>query len=186
MTFVTLRRRTAIACLAGCIALLAAGTASARQWKATPQSLAQDYSMIQDNRQGNEMVIVIWLSPQMVDDASLQDVLSKSLIVGAIDAHIGADGKITFTPIDTISPKDVKGNALRELEGDDIPPAATGGVQTMDAIFRQALGPVGAGFHWFVFDGTSVKSCTPGEGFSVEVASQTYTYDTARNIDQSA
>jgi len=179
MNFMTLRvRRTAITCLAGCIALFAAGTASARQWKATPQSLAQDYSMIQDNRQGNEMVIIIWLSPQMIDDAALQDVLSKSLIVGAIDAHISADGKITFTPIDTISPKDVKGNALRELKGDDIPPAATGGVKTMDAIFRQALGPVGAGFRWFVFDGANVKSCTPDEGFSVQVANETYTYDT--------
>ncbi|HTW36869.1 MAG TPA: hypothetical protein VMD53_19780 [Rhizomicrobium sp.] len=178
MTFVTLRRRTAIACLAGCIALLAAGTASARQWKATPEAMAQDYSLIQDSRPGNELVIVLWLSPQMVQDKDMQDILSKSLVIGALDAHIGTDGKVSFASVDGIALKDAQGNALRILKGDDIPPAVTGGVQTMDAMFRQTLGPVGAGFHWFVFEGASVKSCTPGSGFSVEVASQTYTYDT--------
>ena len=45
-------------------------------------------------------------------------------------------------------------------------------------MFRQSLGAVGAGFRWFVFDGASVKSCTPGSGFSVQLANETYTYDT--------
>lgn len=179
MTVVTLHRSLALtACFMLCVGFLGTGTASARQWKATPQALAQEYSMIQDSRPGNELVIIMWLAPEMVEDPSLREIFEKSLVIGAIDAHVSPDGKFSFAQIDAVPAKDAQGNALRELKGDDIPPAATGAVHTMDAVFRQALGPVGAGFHWFVFDGANVKSCTPGQGFSVQVSGETYTYDT--------
>jgi len=153
-------------------------TASARQWNATPEAQAQEYSMIQDNRPGNELVMVFWLSPQMIEDKTMSDLLSKSVVIGALDARVGSDAKFSFTPIDQIKVKDAAGKDLRLLKGDDVPPAVMGGVQTIGSAFRQALGPVGAGFQWFVFDAGSVKSCTPGSGFSVQVAGTVYTYET--------
>jgi hypothetical protein len=152
--------------------------ASARQWNATPAAQAQEYSMIQDTRPGNELVMVFWISPQMVEDKATQDLLAKSLVIGAIDAHVTADAKFTFTPVDPITVKDASGKDLRLLKGDDISSAMSGAVQTMGTAFRQALGPVGAGFQWFVFDAGSIKSCTPGSGFSVQVAGTVYTYET--------
>jgi hypothetical protein len=165
--------------IAACAVLTTLGaTASARQWNATPEAQAQEYSMIQDNRPGNELVMVFWLSPQMVADKAMADVLSKSVVIGALDAHVSNDAKFTFTPVDSVLVKDAAGNELRLLKGDDIPAAAASGVQTMGTAFRQALGPVGAGFQWFVFDAGSVRSCEPGSGLRVQVAGTTYTYDT--------
>ncbi len=174
------RRRTSARAvlMAGAVLLLGMGPASARQWKPTPQALAQEYSMIQDNRAGDQLVMVFWLSPQMVDDKAMQEVLSTNLVIGVLDAHMGSDGKMSATATDTFAAKNAKGDALRVLKGDDIPPAVSGGVQTIEAMFRQSLGPVGAGFQWFVLDGKSVHACSPGSGFSVQFAGDEYVYDT--------
>jgi hypothetical protein len=168
-------RALLIACAA---VVLGVGSASARQWNPTPQALAQDYSMIQDNRTGDELVMVFWLSPLMVKEKEMQDVLSTNVIVGVLDAHIGADGKMSAASDDTFSAKDSAGKTLRILKGDDIPPAISGGVQMIESMFRQSLGPMGAAFQWYVLDGSSVHACQPGNGFSVRFAGETYVYDT--------
>jgi len=151
--------------------------ASARMWNPTAKTLAQDYAMIQDNRSDKRLVMLFWIAPQMVDDKDMQEVLSTNLLIGVMDGSMEPDGRMSFAAVDALSVKDAQGNSVRILKDSEIPPAVSGGVQTMESFFRQSLGPVGAGFHWFVLDGSKVHSCTAGSGFSVQFAGETYTYD---------
>jgi hypothetical protein len=163
--------------VASAMVLLGASSASARQWKPTPQLQSQDYSMIQDNRPNGDLIIIFWLSPQMVADKDMQAILSTNLVLGALDAHIGSDGKVTFSPADSLTAKDSQGNSLSILKGDDIPPTVSGSVQTLESVFRQSLGSVGAAVQWYVLDGKNIHSCSAGGGFSVQFAGENYVYD---------
>ena len=164
--------RAVLAC-----AVLAGTPASARMWNPTAKSLAQDYGMIQDNRTEKRIIMLFWLPPLMADDKTMQDILSENLVIGVIDGTVESDGRMSYASIDTLSAKDAQGNALRVLKDNDIPPAVAGGVQTLESFFRQALGPMGAGVHWFVLDGSNVHSCKAGSGFSVQFAGENYTYE---------
>src|SRR5208282_6679010 len=66
---------------------------------------------------------------------------------------------------------------LKLLNDDDIAPAVKGAVTTMEAAFRQSMGALGQGFHWFVFAGGTVNACKDG-GLSIPFAGETYTYKT--------
>jgi len=39
--------------------------ATARQWKATPEAIAQDYATINDSRPSGELLVLMWFVPQM-------------------------------------------------------------------------------------------------------------------------
>jgi len=134
--------------------------------------------MIQDNRPGDQLVMVFWLSPPMIEDKSAQAMLESNLILGVLNSRIGGDGKASFASDAQVTVKDANGNVLREIKDEDLTPTLSGGLHAMEAVFRQALGPMGQGFHWFVFDGASVHACSPGSGFSVQFAGTNYTYDT--------
>jgi hypothetical protein len=165
--------------LLACAVLTASGLpAWARIWNPTAKSLAQDYGMIQDNRSDKQIVMLFWIPPQMADSKDMQDVLTANLLLGVMDGTMTPDGKMSFSSTDALLAKDAQGNTIRILKDNEVPPAVAGGVQAMESFFRQALGPMGAGFRWFVLDGSNVHSCKAGSGFSVQFAGETYTYDT--------
>ncbi len=158
--------------------LIAAGAASARVWDATPASMAQDYSMIQDNRPGSKLVMVFWLSPPMLDNKEMGNLLESNLVIGVLDAHVTADSKVTFVDASQPVITDAQGNILQLKKDADIAPNLSSGLQTMEATFRQALGAIGQGYQWFVFDSPGVHACAPNSGFSLQFAGKTYTYNT--------
>jgi hypothetical protein len=169
----------ALAVLIG--SLLCAGAVSpahSRPWKPTPKALAMDYSQIIDNRSANELVLLWWLTPEVMKDTpAVQNMLEKYVVIGVVHAHIGAGGTFTFDKVDALQAMDGNGTALTPLTGDNIPPAVTGALAALEGMLRQALGATGQGMAWFVFDAGSVRSCEKG-GLSVPFAGETYTYQT--------
>jgi hypothetical protein len=155
-----------------------AGPAEARQWRPTPQALAQEYAMIQDNRPGGELVMVLWVPPEMMEDKSAQGVLASDVLVGVIDANVAPNGTMMFAPVETLNATDSRGTPLHALKSEDIPPAVAGVLTSIQSLFRQSLGPVGQGFHWFVFDGATVHSCVANSGFTIQLAGENYLYAT--------
>ncbi len=70
------------------------------------------------------------------------------------------------------------GNALKQIADSDLPPVMTNMLASVEGMLHQALGPMGEGIHWLVFDsGGTVRSCAKG-GLSVQYAGETYTYQT--------
>ena len=75
-------------------------TAEARQWRATPMALAQDYVQIIDQRSPGELVIVFWVSPQLIQQAPANErarqLLAKNMVVGVVHADISPGGSFTY------------------------------------------------------------------------------------------
>lgn len=152
--------------------------AGARQWKPTPQTLAQDYSSILDNRGKGEMVMLKWFVPPVVPDPrNPPSMLDKYVIISVAHSHMQPGGIATFEPIDSLQVNDSKGAPLKLLTGGDIPPAVAGYIVTMEGSMRQSTGALGQGMHFFAYDGGDVHACTKG-GISIPFAGVTYTYDT--------
>jgi hypothetical protein len=158
--------------------LLFPSPAWSRLWKPSKAALVQDYAQIIDNRGDGEVVIVWWLVPEMFENApEVRDLVDKHVVLGLVHATTSPDGTMSFAPIDGAEVKNVDGTRLAPETGDQIPPTLTGVLSAIEATLRQALGPMGQGIHWFVFDGAGVNSCTKG-GISVPFAGQDYTFDT--------
>jgi hypothetical protein len=152
--------------------------ANARPWKPTPEALAQDYALIEANKPDNSFAIVFWIVPNMIDDKALQAVLDKYVVIGIVQSHTDSTtGASTYDSVDTLQPIDGAGKPLKLLAGDNLPPAVAGAIADVQSAFRQSLGAVGQGFHWFVFEGDSVHACGKGS-LSVPFGGETYTYDT--------
>jgi hypothetical protein len=111
------------------------------------------------------------------DSPEAQQVLDKYVVVGVVHANAGVNGRVSFDPIDTLQARDGNGSPLTLLIGDNVPPTVAGLLSGVEATVRQALGAMGQGMHWFVFDGGAVHSCVTG-GLSIPVAGETYTYET--------
>lgn len=154
---------------------------AARQWRATPQALAQEYSQIIDQRSAQEVVLLLWLSPPLVPaDASGQqarEILSKYMVIGMIHAEFGADGSPTFRKIPEISMEPNQKPLRGYLDESVLPPTVLGGLKAIQAIFQQTLGPLGRGTHWFVFDAADLSACGSG-GFVIPYDGVRYSYDT--------
>ncbi len=156
----------------------ASSTAVSRPWKPNGKALAQDYAMINDNRNGREVILIWWVVPQLVQTSpTAEALLDKYVLMGVVHAHVAVDGRMSFDEIDTLKATDGQANPLTLLTKDNTPPAMVGMVSTIKASFGQALGPLGDGMRWFVFDGGSVHACSKGR-MSVPFAGETYTYDT--------
>ena len=173
-------RVRALAALAVSLVLAAGATsAQARPWKPKPNALALDYSQILDQRSARDVVVLWWLAPPTMERASVeaQELLDKNVVLGIVRAHVLIGGTMSFDPIERLEASDANGTPLAPLTGDDIPPVAQGTLTALQAILQKSFGPMGQGFHWFVFEGGAVHACEAG-GLSVAYDGETYTYET--------
>ena len=156
-------------------------TAMARQWKATPTTLAQDYVQIVDSRSQREIVLILWLSPQIVDDspanAAAKEVLSSYVVVGIIHADISTLGRFAFRTPENVALRTAGGAERKPLDQSEVAPAAAGIVTVMQNVFSQALGPMGEGTRWVTFDAARISSCEEGV-FWIDYDGEQYDYRT--------
>lgn len=155
--------------------------AQSRTWSRDPASLAQDYAVINDNRSGGEVVMVLWMVPPLVPNTPstqrARDMLEKYVVLGVAHAHIAKDATMTFDSVTALQARDGNGQPLTSLNENTMPPTVVGALATMKSAFGRSLGALGTGMQWFVFDGGAVHACTKGR-MSVPFAGETYTYDT--------
>ena len=97
---------------------------------------------------------------------SANDIKTQQGISAARDADIQGILKVNPTVL-----------AMVGQSGSTDPAAVTQAINTLQALARQSLGPLGTGVRWFAFEGSMIHSCTPGK-LSVPFAGETYTYDT--------
>lgn len=167
--------------LASAVILMQPLTAEARQWRATPMALAQDYVHIVDQRSPSELVMIFWVSPQLIQQIPAnkpgRQLLAKNMVVGVVHADISPGGSFTFrtpmAPTVDVAPRGPQIN----LPDSKIEPAALGMIESFRQIFGRALGPIGKGIRWFTFDGNNVKSCAAG-AFAIKYANEAYTFET--------
>jgi hypothetical protein len=150
----------------------------ARPWKPTPSAMAMDYSQINDNRGGKELILIWWLnSPSLATlPPSGREVLDKYIVIGAVHGHISPEVVMTFDEIPPLEAKSGSTN-LTSLSGDAIPPSVAGMLTTLETSLGQAMGQAGKGMRWFVFDAGSLHACDKGS-LSVALADETYTWET--------
>tara|TARA_B100000315_G_scaffold234287_2_gene248177 strand:- start:4963 stop:5508 length:546 start_codon:yes stop_codon:yes gene_type:complete len=154
---------------------------NARAWRTTPQALAQEYAQILDQRSPSEIVMVIWVTPQLVPErfpnTRTQKVLSDNMLVGIGHIDIIAGGKLTYRRPANISVDIQNEETQFPLSLDQIDAGASDILDTFLQIFEKSLGPMGRSIKWMVFNGKLVKSCEKG-GFSINYAGEKYTYKT--------
>jgi hypothetical protein len=160
--------------------LLTVAPTQSRTWSRNPVNLAQDYSIINDNRGNGEIVLIIWLAPPMISKGpssqAAGEMLDKFIVLGVVHAHTSNDGTMTFDRISTLGAQDKTGQPLNALNVNTMPPTVVGALATIQSLFGRSLGPLGQGVQWFAFDSGTVHACTKG-GMSVPFAGETYTYD---------
>lgn len=176
----SLAKSIAVAAVAA-TAVAAAQSADARQWNATPAALAQDYAQIIDTRSDREIVLVLWIAPQILPDnpenQAARDILARYLLVATVHADVSTVGTMSFRPPAEIVLHTDSGDERAPLDDGAIPPAAFGMMTAMQRVFTQSLGNMGAGTHWVTFDGAGVDGCGPGV-FWIEFAGEKYDYQT--------
>ena len=170
----------ALAALAVTLGLAVVATAAqSRPWKPTASALAMDYAQIIDRRSAHDLVILMWLPSPSLEHASVetQELLDKYVVLGLVHGHMLVGGSMSFDPIDHVEASDGDGKRLELLTGDAIPPLGQGALAGLQAMLKKALGPMGQGIQWFVFEGGAVRACETG-GLSIAYDGETYTYET--------
>jgi len=152
--------------------------AGARPWKTTPQGVAQDYAQILDMRGQGEIVLVVWMSPPMLGaPPQAQQLMDKYVVIGVVHGRMGPGGSMLFDVIDTLKAKDGNGTTLKLLEGDKLPDDISQFVLAMGGTMKQAIGAMGQGMRFFVFENGGVHACTKGK-LAIPYAGEVYTYET--------
>ena len=165
-----------------CLLFLLAGIgdADARQWRATATTLARDYVQILDQRSANELVLEFWLAPELLEatpeNNNARELLAQNLVLAIMHADISNTGVFTFR---TLAPPPIATqNANRlPIAEQNLDPASVGIITSMKVAFTRALGKLGQGTHWFVYDGKGIMSCERGV-FWVVYAGERYEYRT--------
>jgi hypothetical protein len=156
--------------LAIALLVLAAGVpppSEARKWRVRPHDLAADYSQIIDQRPGNEVVVVYWITPETIDPnmpnaEAFKTVLREHMLVGISHAGAVGAGRWDFrTPDDPIV-EDGDAQKRQPLPKEEWPAVITAYSVFMQKFLSQSFGSLGGGFHWFVFDGKGIDSCGKG------------------------
>lgn len=157
--------------------------ASSRSWKATPNAMARDYATINDTRPNGELVLLMWFVPPMVQPSAtgatvLVATLQKYVVMMAVHGHLDkTTGTISFDDINTLEARDQADKPLTLVARSDLPPATTGMLAGVEALFRQSFGAMGNGMKMFVFEAGGVDACKKGR-LSISLAGETYTWDT--------
>jgi|SaaInlStandDraft_2_1057019.scaffolds.fasta_scaffold126070_1 hypothetical protein len=174
-------RRSLIAFVLGICILTLPRSTDARQLRTTLAILAQDYVIIQDQRSPHEVVMVFWITPQLVGKQpsaeKAKQILTDHALVGVVHAKFDTQGRTNFEKANAPSLKTLAGRQIKQLTSESISPAAQGVVTVFQQIFTKTLGPMGQGTKWYVYDGKPISSCGNG-GFFVKFASVEYDYKT--------
>jgi hypothetical protein len=170
-----MKKRTALAVLL----ILAALPAQARSWKPQGSVLAQDYSVITDNRPNHELVQVFWMTWPMTASSSqtMRQLLDHYIILGLSHGQLDPGGKMIFEKTESAQATSLDGTALKSIAVDSYPPAVAGAVSAMGSFMRQSMGAMGEGMTFMVFESGNVRACEKGQ-LSVRYAGETYIYDT--------
>ncbi len=139
-----LHHRFSILAMIACI--LFPAQANARQWNATPQAIAQEYVIIQDQRSPNDLIMLFWVSPRIVPDGPdslrAKEILDEYKIIGAVHVNIDLQGRFTY--LEETAPKltTLSGALIAHIKKGDLPPVTAGTVTTFQKVFSGALGGV--------------------------------------------
>ena len=85
-------------------------------------------------------------------------------------------GLTTWDDIEGVQISDSKGQSLKEVAHDAMPPTLVGFIAQMDAAMNQSTQGKGKA-KWLVFEGGGVDACGAGK-LSVAYEGETYTYET--------
>ena len=172
-----IRRLFYLTMLAGVISAGGLSDASSRSWKATPSAIARDYATINDTRPGGEFILLMWFVPPMVQPSAtgapvLSATLQKYVVMMAVHGHLDkTTGSISFEDINTLEARDQSDKPLTLLARSDLPPATTGMLSAVEAMFRQSFGAMGNGMKMFVFQAEGTNACQKGH-LSVPLAGE--------------
>lgn len=169
-----------VSILAALGAGLLASQGDARSWRSTPTDKARNYAQILDQRSPREMVLVFWLTDRMLQNTPrnqrARELLTRNKVVGVLHADISAGGSFSYR--NAAAPVlEMKGIGSRQaINTDQLEPAVAGAIASIQSVFSRALGPMGRGIKWYVFDGAGIDSCGSGT-FYVNFANERYSYD---------
>lgn len=152
--------------------------AAARTWKTAPTNLAQDYSIIVDNRPGGEMVQLMWITwPMVPPSPTVQKMLDQYVILGAVHANLLSAANSTYGMLEAPHPVGADGKPLVELADDDVPAGVAAMIAAMGTVMRKNMGVAGQNLKFYAYQSGDVRACEKGR-FSIAYAGETYTYDT--------
>jgi hypothetical protein len=155
---------------------LAASPAMARQWNASPQGAAVDYTQLIDSKPNGDFVFVWWPVPEAFptdpNTQVVRNVLGRYVFLGIAHGRNGGPG-LSYFAINDVKIADGTARELSPLTGTAITPEIAQTLAALQAIQH----PMRQGLRWFVFDGSTIHSCTAGR-LSVPFDGVTYTFDT--------
>src|SRR5258706_14625083 len=139
----------------------------ARQWNPDSRGSALDYTQILPSKGTGQVVVVWWVVPETFIGApnaqSIQDVLSRYVVIGIAEGRAGPGAPMSFSQIQDLKISDSSARQLSSLTANATPAEVAQTIATLQGLARQNLGPIGQGMRWFVFDGSTIHSCQPGK-----------------------
>jgi hypothetical protein len=158
-------------------AFFAASPASARHWNPSGKTLAEDYLEILDTQQDGRIVVVFWFAPPMIGNSEeAKALLDKYVVLGVVAGHLRSTG-LVFDPIEAVPVADKDGTLLKSVPDDKLPADVSALLFGMKGLMKQAIGAMGEGMHFLVYENGNVHACSKGK-LSVPVDNVVYTYDT--------
>ena len=151
----------------------------ARQWKPILSDQATEYTQIFDNRSPEEKVMIYWVAPETVNDcpAEIESILRGYLLVAVYHLRLSSLGKVTFQTPNGVQVKTASGKARQPLVQDTLPHAVIDLISSIQSPLSEALGHLGRGIRWYIFDGKGIDSCQEGV-FWIVYAGEQYRYET--------
>ena len=162
------------------LAVAMAAEATAREWKPSLRTVAEDYLRIVDRRAEDEFVVMMWLAPETVPDgpesAVTRKFLEDYLVIALMHTEVSEFGELRFRGVPTLALAADNGPKA-PMPADALPPAFGGTIAMLKGMFAQGMGAMGRGINWFVFDGAGVSSCAEGM-LRIPYEGETYEYET--------
>jgi hypothetical protein len=160
----------------GLALLVLAAPAGARLWKPTPQQVAVDYTVINHNKGAEGRVIISWMASTLMTAPTMKQLVDKYVVLSIVHTRQGIGGTTDWDDVQGVQVTDGKGQALKELTGDAIPPSLVGVTAGIDAGMRQSTQGKGKA-HWAIYESGPVNACQPGQ-LVVSYDGESYTFDT--------
>jgi hypothetical protein len=160
---------------------LAVPPVTARQWNPDARAASLDYTQIFHQKSPGEIVFLWWVTPEAFpagsNNQTIQDVLSRYIVLGIAHGRTSTAGQMSFDPIDDLRISDATLRSLPPLPANAMPSELAQTIASLQMLARQSLGPMGQGIRFFVFDGSTIHTCAAGK-MTVPFDGETYTYDT--------
>src|SRR5258708_13970353 len=138
---------------------------SARQWNPDARSIAGDYTLILHPKGTMQFVAVWWAVPEAFAGTplaqSMQDALSRYVVICIADGRPGSGGQSSVTPIPDLKIADATGRQLSPLAANATPPGVTQAIAALQGLARQSLGPLEGGIRWLMFTSMTTHSGHP-------------------------